>query len=325
MTSKPCITIVGTGLIGASIGMAIRQRRGDDLEVLGHDKDPGRARLAKKMGAIDKAEWNLISACSKADMIVLAIPASGIRETLEIIANDLKSDCVITDTSSLKANVLQWADELLPPEVSFVGGDPILFGDEAGLESARADLFANRSYCICPSPRATSEGVKLVSDMVAMLGAVPHYIDPYEHDGLIGGTEHLADVLSTTLLRTLSSSSGWRDMRRMGGATFDRVTAFSMADAAEYRDRALLNRDNVLRWIDAFQQELSNFRGMVAREDGEAIENYYQAEMETRQKWLQDQATQNWDGVAPQTPLPTTGEFFSQMLLGGLGRRRTGK
>jgi prephenate dehydrogenase len=137
--------------------MAILKARGDELEVLGHDKDPGKATKAHQMGAITEVEDDSISACSKADMLIFAIPANGIRETLELVASDLKEGCVVTDTASVKVPVLQWADELLPPEVSFVGGDPILFGDDTGIDMARADLFADKQYCITPSTRASSE------------------------------------------------------------------------------------------------------------------------------------------------------------------------
>jgi prephenate dehydrogenase len=322
MASRPCITIVGTGLIGTSIGMAILSARGRDIDVLGHDQDFAQARLSQRMGALTGAERNLVSACAKADLIILATPVDAIQETLQYIAHDLKSGCVITDTGSLKVPVLKWADEYLPDDVSFVGGDPILFGDDAGIESARSDLFKGQLYCLTPSMRASSESVKLATDLVAMLGAIPHFIDPHEHDGLIGGTEHLADVLAATLLGTLSSSGGWRDMRRLCGATFDRVTCFSMADPAEYRGRALLNRENILRWIDGFQRELAEFRLMIERDDAGAIEAYYQDQMDERLLWLQDRSTQNWGDMPERTEIPSAGEFMSQMFFGGLGRRR---
>ena len=321
MASRPCITIVGTGLIGTSLGMAIIGARGAELDVLGHDVDHAQAGLARRMGALTKVDRNLISACSKADLLILAIPAPAIRETLELVANDLKAGCVVTDTASVKVSVIEWADELLPPEVSFVGGNPILFGDEAGIESARADLFAEKQYCIIPSVRASSDAIKLVTDLVAMTGAIPHFIDPYEHDGLIGATEHLADIIAVTFLRTLTSSGGWRDMRRMCGATFDRVTCFSEMDPADYQGRALLNRENVLRWIDNMQRELSQFRYYVEREDGEAIAEYYQAEMEQRLVWLQDRAEHNWGDMPEKTNIPSSGEFLGEMLFGGFARR----
>jgi prephenate dehydrogenase len=321
MATQPCITIIGTGLIGASLGMSILGARGTEIEVLGHDRDHAQAGLARRMGAVSKVDRNLISAASRADMIILAIPATEIRETLELIANDLKEGCVIHDTAAVKVPVLQWADELLPASVSYVGGDPILFGDEAGIEAARADLFSGMQYCITPSARASAEAVKLVTDLVAMTGAIPHYIDPYEHDGLIGATEHLADILAVSFLRALSASGGWRDMRRMAGATFDRVTCFSSANPAEYRGRALLNRDNILRWIDNVQAQLSQFRVLVERGDGGAIEEWYAQEMETRLLWLQDRANQNWGDMPETTDIPSSGEFISEMLFGGLARR----
>lgn len=322
MASKPCITIVGTGLIGTSIGMAIQKARGQEIMVLGHDKDIAQARLAQRMGGVMKAERNLRSACAQADMVIIAIPADQVRETLALIANDLKAGCVITDTTSVKVPVLEWANEYLGEDVSFVGGDPVLFGDEAGIDSARADLLEGALYAVTPSPNATSESVKLVTDLIAMVGAVPHFIDPHEHDGLVGGTEHLADVLAVVLLHTLSTSGGWRDMRRMAGATFDRVTCFSMAESEEYVSRALLNKDNLLRWIDSFQHQLDDFRRLVANDNGPALNEYYEGEMEARLNWLQDRAANEWGDLPEKANLPTSGEYFSQMLFGGLGRRR---
>jgi prephenate dehydrogenase len=282
MVEQPCIAIVGTGLVGTSLGMAILSAKGKEVQVIGHDIEFAQARLSQRMGGVSSVERNLISACARADMVILATPVTEIRETLQLIADDLKPGCVVTDTADVKTPVLAWADELLPENVSFIGGNPILGGDEAGIESARADLFQGARYCITPSTRASPEGIKLVNDMLSRIGADSHTIDPQEHDRLIGGTEHLADILAATFLGTLSGSNGWRDMRRMGGATFDRVTCFSQEDPAEYRGRALYNRANVLRWIDAYQQELFEFRQLIAQGDSTGIERYYGAHMERR-------------------------------------------
>jgi prephenate dehydrogenase len=322
MATQPTITIIGTGLIGTSMGMAIQRARGQEITVLGHDQDFAQARLAQRMGGVHKVERNLRAAAAQADMLILSIPASEVRETLALIANDLKPGCVVTDTTSIKAPVVAWADEYLSDEVSFVGGDPILFGDEAGIDSARADLLEGALYAVTPSVKATSESVRLVTDLIAMVGATPHFIDPHEHDGLIGGTEHLADALAVVLLHTLSTSGGWRDMRRLGGATFDRVTCFSQAETSEYVARALLNKDNMLRWIDAFQHQMDDFRRLVAGENAAALGEYYGQQMEERLAWLQDRAAGEWGDLPDKVELPSSGEYMSQMLFGGLGRRR---
>jgi prephenate dehydrogenase len=155
-----------------------------------------------------------------------------------------------------------------------------------------------------------------------MVGAIPYFIDPHEHDGLIGGTEHLADTVAAALLGTLAKSDDWPDIRHMGGSTFGRVAHFSEPDPAEYRGRAVLNRANVLRWIDAFQRELSEFRQLVEQEDGDAIEHYFGTHMDVRLQWLEDRANQDWGDRPQESEIPSSGEFMSQMFFGGFGRRR---
>ena len=98
--SKPRITIVGLGLIGGSIGLALRQA-GNDYEVVGHDREHTVASKAHKLGALSKTEWNLISACEGADLIIIATPVMAIKETLTAIAPYLKPGCLITTTQRL--------------------------------------------------------------------------------------------------------------------------------------------------------------------------------------------------------------------------------
>ena len=112
MTEKVQITIVGTGSIGTSIGLALRQSE-EPLSIVGHDKDPRHAGTAKKLNAVDKTDWNLIGACETADIVILAIPMTGIEDTLRALAPHLKEGCVVTDTASLKGQVVEWAGQLL--------------------------------------------------------------------------------------------------------------------------------------------------------------------------------------------------------------------
>ncbi len=128
---KPRITIIGLGLIGASIGLALsREQR--DFEIVGHDKSPAAAGQAKKLQAVDKTDWNLISACEGAGLVILALPLGAIRETMQALAGELAAGAVVLDTASVKAPVQAWADELLPPTVTFVGTHPIVAVDQVG-------------------------------------------------------------------------------------------------------------------------------------------------------------------------------------------------
>jgi prephenate dehydrogenase len=118
-------TLIGLGLVGSSIGLALK-RTGANLEIVGHDKSNEAARSAHRNGCVDRTEWNLISACDGADLIVISTPLEGIKSTLAAIAAELKEGCVVTDTASLKVPVLNWARQFLPPTVQFVGGHPIV-------------------------------------------------------------------------------------------------------------------------------------------------------------------------------------------------------
>ena len=247
--SKPRITIVGLGLIGGSIGLALCQT-GNDYEVVGHDREHAVAGKARKLGAVGKTEWNLVSACEEADLIIVATPVMAIKETLTAIASYLKPGCLITDTASIKGPVMAWAKEILPDTVNFVGGNPIISQEGSlptGIEGARADLFQGGLYCLTPSPEAAPQAVQLATDLVHLLGASPFFLDAAEHDGLMAGVDHLPFILSAALLETAVQSPAWREMRKLAGDAFQSVTRFSSGDAATYRDACLTNGENIVR------------------------------------------------------------------------------
>lgn len=165
---KPRVTIVGLGLIGSSMGLALRQARLTST-VVGHDIDRRVAGQAKKVGAVDRTDWNLVSACEESDVILLATPLDAIEPTLEAIGPDLRPGCVVIDTATIKEPVMAWAASKLPDGVHFVGGDPLpgpAASGLSGVEAARADLFENGLFCVVPSPSANEDAVKLTIDLV---------------------------------------------------------------------------------------------------------------------------------------------------------------
>src|SRR5688572_17375657 len=114
------VTIVGLGLIGGSLGMALKAS-GLDLEVVGHNRSQGPAGKAKKLGAVDRAEWNLPRALEGARIVVLAVAPAAMEKVLGEIAPILEPGAIVTDVTSTKADVLAWADRLLPEGSHFVG------------------------------------------------------------------------------------------------------------------------------------------------------------------------------------------------------------
>ena len=130
--TKSKIAIIGLGLIGNSIGLGLA-KESRDFEIVGHDKDSAAASQSKKLKAVDRTEWNLISACSNADLVILALPAAAIRDTFQAVAGELKPGAIVLDTASIKAPVQAWASELLPDTVLFIGTLDGAAGDDSSV------------------------------------------------------------------------------------------------------------------------------------------------------------------------------------------------
>ena len=319
--SKPRIAIVGLGFIGGSIGLALHQAEAE-FEIVGHDRERSAANQARKIGAVDKTDWNLVSACEEADLIIIAIPSGGIKDTLAAIGPYLKPGCLITDTASIKAPVIEWAEEILPKEVNFVGGDPIVgdVGTEGGIDAARADLFSGAIYCLTPSVGAVPDAVRLASDFAYLLGAKPYFLDPLEHDGLIAGVDHLPFVLSAALMGVTTESPSWREMRKLAGGAFENATRFISADPSTYRDACLVNSQNIVRWIDACSEKLGELKETILTADAEELERVFEEAMMARQKWLSAREAGDWEKQSSE--IPSMGSFMGQLFgLGRLGKR----
>jgi prephenate dehydrogenase len=319
MTEKLQITIVGLDLIGSSAGLALR-RYADKLSIVGHDKDSKLAAKAKKMGAVDRTEWNLISAVSEADRILLALPADQIKSTLAAIANDLKSGCILVDTAEVKTIVLQWAAELLPKDVHLIGGHPILLVENPSIEGASATLFENKLFCLTPDAGSEASAVRLAADLAEAMGAKPFFLDAAEHDSMVGAVEHVPAILSGAFLEATSASSGWLDMRKLAGSQFYSSTLIMAESGPSAADACVANRDNVLYWLDQLIAGLRAWRQNLADGDGEALAKAFDRGLEARHNWLRARSSGHWEEtITPE--LPTSGMLMRSMI--GFGAPRT--
>jgi len=319
--SKPKIAIIGLGVIGTSLGLALRAST-EEYEIIGHDRDPGAARAAAKAGAVHKTEWNLIATAADADAIVLALPANAIRDTLENIAEDLKIGAVLTDTASVKAQVMQDAQELLPDNVSFVGGDPILPTGQTGLEPS-ADLFRGGVYCLIPSATAAPVALDFLTDMVQRIGAQPFFLDAVEHDSLIAGGEHLPLVIAAALLRATQASVSWREMRKVAGTTYEYTGFLGSEDHEAHREGFLANSANIVRWLDAFSGALQELRDLIEEGDEAALDEALRHAVDLRQTWMKERALKEWDRMEQMMEPPERPSFLRQAFLGsGFPRSR---
>ncbi len=323
--AKAKITIVGLGLVGSSLGMALCSGN-REFEVVGHDREPKIAAAAKKAGAVDRTDWNLLRACEEADLVILALPMTAIRDTLEAIADTLKPGCVVTDTASIKVPVLQWAEELLPQNVHFIGGDPIVGAPEeaTGVEAASAELLHEAIYCLCPTSTAAPEAVQVAADLVSRVGAQPLFLDAVEHDGLTAGVDHLPSIVAAALLEITALTSPWREMRKLAGGQYRSVTHLTSDDPSAYRAMMLANRENIIHWIDALIDNLQQWRQRMADDEGETLEATFQQVLEARDKWLRQKASGRWEDREP-VDVGGMGSYWRGLFgFGGRSRKQEG-
>lgn len=297
------ITIIGLGQIGASVGLALAAHA-DKVTTLGHDKDYAVEQRAKKVGAVSATSHNLPGSVEKADLVILALPVHQVRETLEHIAQDLKQGTVVVDTTPVKAGVSQWARDLLPETAYYIGLVPAIGPDHldwngAGLDSAKADLFSRSVFLLSALPGVPGEAVKLVSDLVQLLGATTVLTDFVESDGLVATANLLPHLVSAALLNATMDQPGWLEARKVAGPGYYRATS-ALAETEDAEALSMLsaqNRENVIRLLDRMTSALMELRDELMQQNDAAFQHHLQAAQQRRIGWLMERSKADWTHI----------------------------
>ena len=316
------IAIIGLGLIGGSIGLALKRAQIDGLEIVGHDVEWGTVGRARKLGAIDAEARDVASAVDGAAVVVIATPILQARKALEEIAPAVGDGAVVTDTASTKCQVLRWAEEILPREVAFVGGHPIAGKEQSGIDAADATLFEGQPWALIPSVHASERAIKTIENLVALVGARPVVIDPEEHDSYLAAVSHLPMLLSTALFRLASKGDSWPELAVLAGPAFRDITRLASGDPNLSHDICLTNRENLLHWLDRYRAELRELRDLIAgsETDEELYELFVRAQAD-RDTFVREPPSRA--GPERETDIPSVGERMMGLLVGEYVVRRT--
>jgi len=284
------ITIIGLGLIGGSLGLALKQFRGSELEITGFARRTETAAEAIRRGVVDKAEAQLSRAVTDADIIVIATPVMAERDILQEIAEHLSPDSIVTDTGSTKAQVMKWAEEYLPSTVSFVGGHPMTGKETFGLDEAEARLFQGSVYCLVPSPNTSQEASESMVRFAEWVGAKPIFLDAQRHDELVAGASHLPILLSSALVTTLGESSLWPQMAELAATGYRDSTRLASGSPELNRDICFTNQTAIIDWLNRYIEELWKYRSLVLERDP-ALEELLRHARDIRQRWLENEGS----------------------------------
>jgi prephenate dehydrogenase len=281
------VAIIGLGLIGGSLGLALKRAGGAEMEISGISRNPKTASKALSLGVIDKAEAELSAAVERASMVIIATPVLAIRGILQQIAAHLPAQCIVTDTGSTKMEVMKWAQHLLPSTVDFIGGHPMTGKEISGLDGAEAELFNGCIYCLTPKSNASSEAVQSMTRLVRLVGANPLFIDPAEHDNFVAAVSHLPMLLSAALVSATANDPSWAGMSRLAATGYRDLSRLALGDPEMSRDICLTNQVNIVNWMDQYIEELRKYRRLISEGGEELMEAFLRAQ-EARRKWHQE-------------------------------------
>jgi prephenate dehydrogenase len=273
------VCIVGLGLMGGSLALALRAARWAD-RVVGIDRDAAMLAAAEAAAAIDAGTTDLAAGIAAADVVLLATPVRTILRLLPEVGRRARSGALIMDLGSTKQQICR-AMIGLPEGLEPVGGHPMCGKEVAGFASAEATLFVQRPFVLCPVSRTAPAALELARSLALAVGARPVVLDPAIHDRAVGAISHLPYALAVTLMSIVNAgrtpaawslaAGGFRDTSRVAGS-----------DVSMMLDILLTNREAVLGWLDAFAVPLAELRSELDRADEAALRERLTAARENR-------------------------------------------
>ena len=276
------VTIVGVGLIGASLGLALK-KAGVVTKVLGVGRSKTNLDQAQKMGAIDGVV-DLVGAAKQSDVIVLCIPVAQMRSAFEVIEPHLEPRTMITDAGSTKGDVILAAKEVLGKKVcQFVPVHPIAGGAQHGASAAKADLFQGKHTIICPLQENSPQDTALITGFWETVGSTVKKIGSVQHDAIYAAVSHLPHLLSYALMASVVNSEDADQKLDHVGAGFKDFTRIAASSPEMWRDICLGNRTAILKELDQYLLIVNHMRKLVAEGDGDGLEKLFNQASRARQ------------------------------------------
>jgi prephenate dehydrogenase len=260
------VTVVGVGLIGGSVGLAVRARK-LAARVIGVDRDPVILSRAVELGAIDTFTTDLVAGVTAADLVVVCTPVDRIAEVILAAAPHVRPGAIFTDTGSTKENIVTTVAGALPKGVSFVPAHPLAGREKNGVEHARANLFENRlTITIQSYDEMDPSSVERVEKFWRGLGSPVVRMYPCDHDRILAGTSHLPHVVASAL--AAMTPVEWLEYTAGG---FRDTTRIASGDPAIWAAIFLDNKDSILAAVGHFADRIELLRRMLAAGDAAGL------------------------------------------------------
>jgi prephenate dehydrogenase len=279
------ITLAGVGLLGGSLGLAVKQR-GLAKKVDGFVRRSASIAECDKLGVVDHATRDPLRAVENADLVVLCTPLAQMRGVLEKMLPALKRGAIVTDVGSAKAGVVRELEPLVADAGGhFVGSHPMAGAEKAGPAAACGDLFVNAVCVVTPTPRTSPEAVKVVEAFWKVIGGLPLRLSPEAHDELVSRSSHLPHVVAAELANYVLSPVHPKEQALLCANGFRDTTRIAAGSPEMWRDIALANRKNLARALGVFIEGLQEFQHALENADSKAVEEFFEGARQRREAW----------------------------------------
>jgi len=275
------VAIVGVGLIGGSLGQALKSR-GLAREVVGIGRSPERLQRAVDLAAIDRYSTDLSQGIAGCDLIVLCTTIQNIIQTIPEVLSSKSPDAIITDVGSTKSEIVAAA----AGNPNFVGSHPMTGSEQAGVEAATKDLFQSATWAITPTQTTSKAAVARIEALARAMGSHVLTLTPEAHDTIVAITSHIPHIMATTLVREATQvRSNHPETPAMSAGSFNDATRVAASHPEIWRDVCLTNRDAILTALSNYRSQLELIEKLVAARDANAIEEFFKSGAEAKRNW----------------------------------------
>lgn len=277
------ITIVGLGVVGASYGLALKDK---NIEVYGIDIDYKVLKKAKNMNIIkDGFIYNSIESkdiISRSDILIISIYPRKIKEFIEVYKSYFSEELIITDVTGVKERLVSELELILPNHVDFIFAHPMAGREKKGIDYASADVFKEANFIITPTKKNKERNIEVVEDLAKQMGFLNiNKVSPREHDYIISFTSQLPHVLAVSLI---NSDDLTFDTGSFIGDSYRELTRIANINEELWTELFLENKENLLRRIENFEKELLKIRQCLLKGDDETLKEIFREATRRREK-----------------------------------------
>lgn len=279
------ITLVGVGLLGGSLGLALRERRVAG-SVTGYVRRAVTARQCAAVGAVDMATRDLEAAVRGADLVVLCTPIAQMAALVEEMLPFLSAGAIVTDVGSVKGSLVRTLTPIIRGAgAHFIGSHPMAGCEKTGVGAARANLFVDAVCVVTPAPGSNRAAVKTIVNLWTTVGARVLRLTPGLHDELVSRSSHLPHVVAAQLANLVLHPRSPQHQASLCANGFRDTTRIASGSPEMWRDIALANRKNLLLAIDGFVKGLTGFKRALKTGDGQAVAHFFEQAKARRDRW----------------------------------------